>query len=62
MTNSFELYDFGLALSIKLNEKFLSAVRKAECVFRRERESEKERESTGKKEEEEEDRDNGMKS
>lgn len=29
MTNSSELHDFGLALSIKLNEEFLPAVRKA---------------------------------
>lgn len=29
MTNSSELYDFGLALSMKLNEKFPSAVKKA---------------------------------
>lgn len=41
MTNSFELYDFGLALSIKLNEKFLSAVKKAERVFRKYEENNK---------------------
>lgn len=34
MTNSFELYDFGLASSIKSNENFPLAVKKAERAFR----------------------------
>lgn len=43
MTNSFELYDFGLASSIKSNENFPLAVKKAERAFReRKRECERE--------------------